>query len=163
MYQGNGATGEIPENSLVQDLKQLAQNLGAGSACWMNVNDLPIDSLRAALWANHVSFPAQVPVFSKLASADRQRQVVQLYFLRGWSAERIGQRYSITDRRVRQIVTIWTRRAVQLGFIQYIPPSDLIAENGGEQCLSWTPPLVPDEGPATHMFSATRRSSSGMA
>lgn len=46
----------------------------------MNLNDLPIDWLRAALRVNEVSFPAQVPTFPKLASADRRRPIVQLYF-----------------------------------------------------------------------------------
>ena len=88
----------------------------------INLTELAIDALRDAVHSNQVSFPAQVPAFPKLARADLQCKLVQLYFMRGWSSETIGQRYGFTRERVRQILIQWKRRAVQLGFIQPIPP-----------------------------------------
>ncbi len=90
----------------------------------MNLTELAINALRDAVHNNLVSFPAQVPAFPKLARADLQRKLVQLYFLRGWSSEAIGKRYGFTRERVRQILIQWKTRAVLLGLIQYIPPAE---------------------------------------
>jgi hypothetical protein len=97
----------------------------------MELRDIAMNELRKALRANEVSFPAQVPVFPKLSRADRQRQIVQLYFMRGWSSESIGKRYGVTRSRVQQILILWKRRAVLLGFIQYIPPFDSLVAHVG--------------------------------
>ena len=94
----------------------------------MNLTDLAIDALRDAVHKNQVSFPAQVPAFPKLARADLQCKLVQLYFLRGWSSDAIGRRYGVTRQRVRQILLQWRRRAVCLGFIQQIPPAEPLVQ-----------------------------------
>src|SRR5579862_5258862 len=57
------------------------------------VEQLSLCSLRAAVRANRVSFPSQVPVFSKHDRPDLQRQMVQLYFVLGWNCDAIGDRY----------------------------------------------------------------------
>jgi len=94
----------------------------------MNLNELAIDDLRDAVRSNQVSFPSQVPTFPKLARSDLQWQLVQLYFVRGWSSEVIGKRYGVTRERVRQILVQWKHRAVLLGFIQHIPPAEPLME-----------------------------------
>src|SRR5271154_6944849 len=83
---------------------------------------LKIPVLRKAIHANRISFPSQVPVFLKHDRADLQRKLVQLYFLLGWSCSRIGARYSIRRQRVQQILNTWKQRAIQMGYIQSIPP-----------------------------------------
>jgi|SRR5580698_344239 hypothetical protein len=97
----------------------------------MGIDQLPLHELRAAIRANRVSFPSQTPVFVSQHQVDRQRRVVQLYFVLGWNSGRIGRRYGITGSRVIQILGRWTRRAVELGFIQHIPSVD--------ECLSELP------------------------
>jgi hypothetical protein len=88
-----------------------------------NIERLKINSLREAIRFNRISFPSQVPVFSKHDRADLQRRIVQLYFLFGWSCSRIGSRYSLRRQRVQQILSTWKRRAVQMGYLQSIPPA----------------------------------------
>jgi hypothetical protein len=120
----------------------------------MNVAELAIDTLRDAVHNNFVSFPAQVPAFPKLARADLQCKLVQLYFLRGWSSESIGKRYGITRERVRQILTQWKARAVFLGLIQYIPPVESSVVPA-EATAAVIPPLAPaHRAPAVMVASA---------
>jgi two-component system, OmpR family, KDP operon response regulator KdpE len=84
---------------------------------------LRIDELREAIRANRVSFPSQVPTFKRHDRPDLHRKLVQLYFVLGWTCESIAERYGLVHQRIRQILTTWKRRAVQAGYIQYIPPS----------------------------------------
>jgi hypothetical protein len=91
------------------------------SALEPNLSEMPVDELREAIRKNQFTFPAQVPVFSKHDRSDVQRQLVQLYFLFGWSGPRIGVRYGLRRSRVQQILNAWKRRAVELGYIQSIP------------------------------------------
>jgi DNA-binding transcriptional regulator LsrR (DeoR family) len=72
---------------------------------------------------NRISFPSQLPTFSKHDRPDVQRKAAQLYFLFGWSCARIAQRYALPRQRVQQILSTWKRRAVQMGYIQEIPPA----------------------------------------
>jgi hypothetical protein len=92
-----------------------------------NLTEMPVDELREEIRKNRVTFPAQVPVFSKHDRADVQRQLVQLYFLFGWSGPRIGTRYGLRRSRVQQILNAWKRRAVELGYLQCVPPVPLFA------------------------------------
>jgi hypothetical protein len=85
------------------------------------LNGLRIDQLREAIRGNRVSFPSQVPTFEKHDRPDLQRRLVQLYFVLGWSCERVGARHGLIHQRVRQILTTWKCRAVAMGYIQYIP------------------------------------------
>lgn len=86
------------------------------------IENLRIDRLREAIHNNRVSFPSQVPVFSKHDRPDLQRKVVQLYFVLGWSCTAIARRHGILRQRVQQILNTWKQRAVQTGYIQNIPP-----------------------------------------
>jgi hypothetical protein len=97
------------------------------SAVEPNLYEMPVDELREAIRKNRVTFPAQVPVFSKHDRSDVQRQLVQLYFLLGWSGPRIGIRYGLRRSRVQQVLNAWKRRAVELGYIQAIPSVDVFA------------------------------------
>ena len=78
--------------------------------------------LRRKIRQNRVSFPSQVPTFAKHDRPDIQYKAVQLYFLFGWSCNRIAQRHGLLRQRVQQILSTWKRRAIQMGYIQEIPP-----------------------------------------
>jgi len=99
----------------------LPKDLAAPSDVEPNLSEMPADELREEIRKNRVTFPAQVPVFSKHDRSDVQRQLVQLYFLFGWSGPRIGIRYGLRRSRVQQILNAWKRRAVELGYIQSVP------------------------------------------
>jgi hypothetical protein len=90
-----------------------------------NIERLKINTLRDAIRSNRISFPSQVPVFPKHDRADLQRKMVQLYFLFGWSCSRIGTRYGLRRQRVQQVLNAWKRRAVQMGYVQSIPPAQV--------------------------------------
>lgn len=87
------------------------------------IENLRIDRLREAIHANRISFPSQVPVFSKHDRPDLQRKVVQLYFVLGWSCTDIARRHGVLRQRVQQILNTWKQRAAQTGYIQHIPPA----------------------------------------
>lgn len=99
--------GAIPRNPAISDKK---------------LYDMRVDKLRAAIRNNQVSFPSQIPIFPKHTRADLQRQLVQLYFVLGWSRPRIRARYGLGAQRFQQILGTWTKRAIELGYIQLIPP-----------------------------------------
>jgi hypothetical protein len=84
--------------------------------------EMRIDHLRKAIRRHEVSFPSQVPTFPKHDRPDLQQKLAQLYFIRGWNGPQIGVRYSLSRLRVYQILSTWTRRAVEAGYIQSIPP-----------------------------------------
>jgi hypothetical protein len=88
-----------------------------------NIEDFSLNELRRKIRQNRVSFPAQVPTFPKHDRPDLQRKTVQLYFLLGWSCDRIAQRHGLLRQRVQQILSTWKRRAIQMGYIQEIPPA----------------------------------------
>jgi len=82
-----------------------------------------LNELRRKIRQNRVSFPSQVPTFPKHDRPDLQRKAVQLYFLFGWSCNKIALRLGILRQRVQQILSTWKRRAIQTGYIQEIPPA----------------------------------------
>lgn len=88
--------------------------------------------LRKAIRANQVVFPMPVPVFACQHRADIQWRLVELYFVHGWSCTRLGERYSVTDRRIQQLIQRWVVRARALGYLQPIPaaeqPTPLMAQ-----------------------------------
>ena len=86
-----------------------------------------VDELRAAIWKHQVSFPSQIPTFSKHTRPDLQRKLVQLYFICGWSGPKIRARYDLSAQRFQQILSTWKRRAVELAFIQTIPPDQVFS------------------------------------
>jgi hypothetical protein len=81
-----------------------------------------IDKLREAIRNNKVSFPSQVPLFPKHTRPDVQQKLVQLYFIVGWSRDKIRARYGLSRVRFQQILSTWTKRAIEMGYIQTIPP-----------------------------------------
>jgi DNA-directed RNA polymerase specialized sigma subunit len=93
------------------------------SASASKMTELSLSELRKKVRSNRVSFPSQVPTFPKHDRPDLQRKAVQLYFLFGWSCSRIAQRYGILRQRIQQILSTWKRRAIQMGYIQEIPPA----------------------------------------
>lgn len=82
--------------------------------------------VRAGIRNNLVSFPSEAPVFKKATRPDLQAKIAVLYFVRGWSTARIGQRYNLGRQRVAQIVTKWRIRAVHQGYIQLIDEGTLV-------------------------------------
>jgi hypothetical protein len=87
------------------------------------IEEFTLNQLRRKIRQNRVTFPAQVPTFAKHDRPDLQRKAVQLYFLFGWSCSRIAQRQGLLRQRVQQILSTWKRRAIQMGYIQEIPPA----------------------------------------
>jgi hypothetical protein len=87
------------------------------------IEELSLSELRGKIRRNRVSFPSQVPTFAKHDRPDLQRKTVQLYFLFGWSCSRIAQRHGVLRQRIQQILSTWKRRAIQMGYIQEIPPA----------------------------------------
>jgi hypothetical protein len=83
--------------------------------------------LRTAIRRNLVSFPAQIPAFTK--ARDEQKQIAQLYFVRGWPAKAICERYGLTKSTLRLLLSEWKTRAVAAGYIQDIYP-ELLADLG---------------------------------
>ena len=92
----------------------------------LKIDKMRLTALRKAIRGNRVSFPAQVPLFVKSASADLQRRAVQLYFLCGWSCRKIAKRYGYSGFYIWQIVSDWKRHAVSLGYLQAIPPASVL-------------------------------------
>jgi len=107
-----GPPPRIPANAAVSDKKLFGMR---------------VDELRAAIHNNQVSFPSPIPTFSKHTRPDLQRKLVQLYFLCGWSGPKIRARYDLSAQRFQQILSTWKRRAVELGFIQTIPPDQALS------------------------------------
>jgi hypothetical protein len=91
----------------------------------MNLALIGNSALRAAIQRNLVSFPSQVPAFSK--GGDKQRQIVQLYFVRGWPTKAICDRYTLSKSAVRTLLSKWKNRAVAGGYIQDIHAEYLAA------------------------------------
>lgn len=110
-----GLPRTIPTNASVSDKKLL---------------EMRVDQLRDAVRDNQVSFPSQIPTFSKHTRPDLQRKLVQLYFICGWSGPKIRARYRLGAQRFQQILSTWKRRAVELGYIQTIPPDQSVAFSG---------------------------------
>ncbi len=103
---------------------------------------LKINTLRKAIRANRISFPAQIPVFRKHDRADLQCKIVLLYFLLGWSCSRIGSRYGLRRQRVQQILNTWIARAVQSGYLQSIPPARVLKALKARSSTVSAPPYL---------------------
>lgn len=88
------------------------------------LKSLRLNQFRKAIRANAVSFPSQVPTFERHDRQDIQAKVVQLYFVLGWSCKRVAVRHGITPGRVTHILKVWKQRAVETGYVQYIPPAE---------------------------------------
>ena len=91
-----------------------------------NLEALSLDDLRRAIRANRVSFPAQAPVFPKHDRPDLQWKFAQLYFVCGWNCRSIAARHGLIRQRVQQVLNTWKRRAVQMGYLQFIPTAEAL-------------------------------------
>jgi hypothetical protein len=86
----------------------------------MNLALLENAVLRAAVHRNLVSFPAQIPVFTK--RGDTEERIVHLYFVCGWRMKAICMRYGLSRSTVRKTLSDWKIRAVAAGYVQEIHP-----------------------------------------
>ena len=131
------ATSRMPSSSLAQ--RQPGVQPGAFGRSLAKISALPslgktsalldaklrfmrIDVLRKAIRDGIVSFPSQIPTFSKHSRPDLQMKLVQLYFVAGWSRQQIRVKYGLGRVRTQQIICTWKNRAIELGYIQSIPP-----------------------------------------
>jgi len=87
----------------------------------MEIAQMGLRRLRAAIQNQEISFPSQVPVFVCQSRSEIQWRLVGLYFIRNWSCTDLGQRYGVTMERVRQLISQWVQRAAVLGYLQEIP------------------------------------------
>ncbi len=117
--------------------------------------EMRVDQLREAIRNNQASFPAQIPTFSRHTRPDLQRKLVQLYFVNGWSAPQIRARYQLGGQRFQQILSAWKNRAIELGYIQAIPPDPRIALSSLR--LPIRVALSPANGSAAPALPAVRR------
>jgi putative transposase len=90
------------------------------------LKDLSLYQLRQAIRVNTVTFPSPVPTFERHDRPDLQWRIAQLYFVSGWSSDGIAKRFGILRQRACQILNTWKRRAVEMGYIQCIPPAETI-------------------------------------
>ncbi len=98
-----------------------------GVSLELSLDKLRLDQLQNAIRANRISFPSQVPVFIKHADSKLQCHVVLLYFVRGWSCDRIAKRYGFCRQFVWSIVSEWRRHAAAVGYLQVIPPPEVLS------------------------------------
>ena len=87
--------------------------------------------LRRAIRSNRVTFPSQIPRLLKLPAGDLQQRIVQLFFVRGWSARDISGRSGLSKARVLRILADWKIRAIDSGWIQEIEPDFEGAQDAG--------------------------------
>jgi hypothetical protein len=132
-YDSLVADGRRPHRRPQPALPPLDQN---------KLNSLRLDQLRVAVRANLVSFPSPVPTFERHDRPDLQWRIVQLYFVLGWGYETIALRYGLVHQRVSQILKTWTRRAIETGYVQYIPPFEPLPRPAASATVH--PPQVPD-------------------
>ena len=113
----------------------------------VNIAQMNLRRLRAAIHNHQVSFPSQVPVFACQSRADIQWRMVELYFVRNWSCGDVGQRYGVTLERARQLISLWVRRAAMLGYLQEIPPAETAEAplDGGQRFLAVSTALLRPE------------------
>ena len=88
--------------------------------------------LRRAIRGNIVSFPSQIPIFLKERPDDMQWRMVLLFFVRGWSAANIAERFHVPDHRVWKVLNAWSVRALTLGYVQVIDPEAFAACCGAD-------------------------------
>jgi hypothetical protein len=110
----------------------------------MNLALIGNSELRNGIRRNLVSFPAQVPSFTK--TGDRQERFAMLYFVRGWEIKTLCDRYGLTKSTMRKAISDWTARAVAAGYIQEIYPGAVVsgaveaidaqAESSRDDCLT---------------------------
>lgn len=108
----------------LREIKRSPRGEGNSASLDKPLLAMRVDQLRDAIRRNEVSFPSQIPVFSRHTRPDLQRKLVQLYFVSGWNAPQIRARYALGVQRFQQVLSTWKNRAIQLGYIQVIPPDE---------------------------------------
>jgi hypothetical protein len=88
----------------------------------MDLKILRNSELQRAIRGNHVSFPAQAPVYNRQSRADIHWRLAVLYFVHGWSINQVARRYKLSRERAGQIIKAWRVVSVESGYIQEIPP-----------------------------------------
>lgn len=125
-----------PQTHMVMALADVSHNFHTPSpVSESRLGEMRLDHLRKAIRKNQVTFPSQVPKFTRHDRPDLQQKLTQLYFVLGWSAAKIGARFGISRLRVQQILNTWKRRAVEVGYIQSVPPPESL------RLLSEHPPI----------------------
>jgi hypothetical protein len=141
----------VPASPLKRARRRRYERRPLPSLADVKLENLRIDQIREALRMNSVSFPSQVPVFDRVDRPDLQQKFAQLYFVLGWSCGRIAVRYGIVRQRAGQILNAWTRRAVETGYIETIPPAEsltLLAAMLNNRTLVPAPHTIPVPPPA---------------
>lgn len=82
--------------------------------------------LREAVQKNEVSFPSPTLQFPCQSRPDIQWRVAELFFIHGWTCARLAARYAVTRGRIWWFVRTWVDRAIALGYLQDIPPADMM-------------------------------------
>jgi len=113
----------------------------------MEISQMGLRRLRAAIQSQEISFPSQVPVFACQSRSEIQWRLVELYFVRNWSCTDLGQRYGVTMERARQLISQWVQRAFVLGYLQEIPrPEEAdagsIRRNGADMTIRTAIPMT---------------------
>jgi|SRR5271165_832823 len=139
-----------PQTQMDMALADVSQNFHSHAAVSeTRLCEMRLDHLRKAIRKNQVTFPSQVPMFTKHDRPDLQQKLTQLYFILGWSAAKIGARFGISRLRVQQILNTWKRRAVEVGYIQTVPPVESLR--------------LPSEHPPIHLVLSPRGSAAASA
>jgi hypothetical protein len=117
--------------------------------------------LRRAIQENLVSFPSQIPVFSRLARPEMQWKAVLLYFVHGWPICDIAARFTVGAHRIQKAVEEWATRAIALGYIQVIDPDRFAAWCGMPPLADSTPGLGSEPHAENESSAHVSRSSLG--
>jgi hypothetical protein len=91
----------------------------------MDISLIGNSALRIAIQRNLVSFPSQIPAFTKRPGGDTRERMAQLYFALGWTVRSLCERYGLSKTMVQKLLAEWRIRAVAAGYIQDIHPEDL--------------------------------------
>jgi hypothetical protein len=114
--------------------------------------------LRTAITRNLVSFPSQIRPFANRTVADLQVRIVLLYFVRGWSVRRIGDRYNLRKEVVHHLLAQWRIRAIESGYIKEIEPdvlTPIVPEGQDTGDTGYLPDLTPARPESRKMMFTT--------
>jgi hypothetical protein len=100
--------------------------------CRMDIAEMSLRRLRKAIHNNQVFFPSPTPKFEREPRAEMQWRVVDLYFVRSWSCERLAERYGVTRAWIGLLLAAWVQRAIASGYLGKIPAAEAAAGEPGE-------------------------------